>query len=178
MTPPKPESDPKELAKVGLPTDAKGLAGLGARQGVLSAVVEKFLAHPAVLKAVFNNKLVVDAFMNRDIAKRNCSDAGALKNYLSDSQSAGMTKVFPVIQTVLNHPEAAGALAGTAMAKRVMDCPSVKAVSNDQAAVGAIAVGNPQAMMLMADPRLTAALVSNPQASSMLSGLTGGGAQK
>lgn len=167
----KRESDPRELAKAGLPTDARGLAGLGARKGLLSAVVEKFLDHPAVLKAVFNNKLVVDAFMSRDISKRNCSDAGALKSYLSDPNSAGMTKVYPVLQTVLSHPDAAAALAGTEMADRITSCPSIKALSSDSSAVTAVAMSNPQAVMLMGDPRLTMAMASNPQASGMLSSM-------
>lgn len=176
---PAQDPDPRELAKAGLPTDAKGLAGLGARQGMLSSVVGKFLKHPSVLKAVFNNKLVVDAFMSRDVSKRNCSDAGALKSYLSDPKSAGMTKVFPVLQTVLSHPAAAASLADTEMAQRVMDCPSVQTLSSDKTAVMSVAAANPQAMMLLTDPRLTQALTSNPQAASLLGGLTssmGGGA--
>lgn len=171
-----PASDPQELAKAGLPTDARGLTGLGAQKGLLSAVVEKFLDHPAVLKAVFDNKLVVEAFMSRDVSKRNCADAGALTSYLANPSSAGMTKVFPVLQAVLSHPDAAASLAGTEMSRRLTDCPSVKALSSDKAAVGTIAMSNPQAVVFLADPRLVQALASNPQAASLIGGISGGGA--
>ncbi|HAZ09216.1 MAG TPA: hypothetical protein DCZ01_12015 [Elusimicrobia bacterium] len=167
-----PEADRHALAAAGIPTDAKGLSNLGAQKGLLSAVTAKLLDHPAILKAVFNNKLVVDAFMSRDVSLRNCSDSGALKSYLSDPNSAGMTKVFPVLQAALSNPASAAALAGTEMAKRVTECPSVRAMAKDPSAFMAVAVSNPKALQLLADPRLAQSLAAHSEASSLLSGVT------
>lgn len=163
--------DQAALASAGIPTDAKGLDRLGGQKGLLSALAVKMLDHPKVLAAVFNNKRVVDAFMSREISRRNCQSGDALKSYLSDSNSAGMTKVFPVIQAALSRPATASALAGTEMARRVMDCPSVRALSSDPSAITAVAMSNTKALGLLTDPRVATALASNPQASGLLSGL-------
>lgn len=165
------QDEAKELASAGIPTDAGGLANLGAKEGMLSALAGKMLDHPSVLRAIFNNKTVVDAFMARPRAKENCQNAGALKDYLSDSKSGGMTNVFPVIQKALSSGAASslvGALADTEMVKRVSACPSLKTLSNDSSAITSIALGNPKALTLLMDPRGAAALASNPQAAAAL----------
>lgn len=172
IPPAPPEADRRALAAAGIATDAKGLSNLGAQKGLLSAVTAKLIDHPSILRAIFNNKLVVDAFMSRDISRRNCSDSGALKSYLSDPNSAGMTKVFPVLQAVLANPMTAATLAGTDMAKRLTECPSVQAMSKDPTILLSAAVSNPKALQLLADPRLAQSLAANAQASSLLSGVT------
>jgi hypothetical protein len=165
----------KELASAGIPTDAKGLANLGAKEGMLSSLAAKLLDHPKVLAAIFNNKTVVDAFMSRKRAKENCESGGALKSYLSDPNSGGMTKVFPVIQQAMSRPGTASALvsalADTEMVKRVSACPSLQALSSDTTAVTSIAMANPKALGMLMDPRGMAALASNPKAAGVLSGL-------
>ncbi len=165
----------KALASAGIPTDAKGLSNLGAKEGLLSSLAAKLLNHPKVLAAIFNNKTVVDAFMSRKRAKENCESGGALKSYLSDPNSGGMTKVFPVIQQAMSNQATASALvsalADTEMVKRVSACPSLQALSNDSTAVVSIAMANPKALGMMMDPRGMAALASNPKAAGVLSGL-------
>ena len=161
----------KELASAGIPSDAKGLSRLGGEPGLLSALAVKMLDHPNVLKAIFNNKMIVDAFMSRDISKRNCESGGALKSYLSDANSGGMTKVLPVLQAAMSRPETASALVGTEMARRVLNCPSVGALANDSAAVMSIAAANPKALSLLIDPRMITSLASNPRASGLLAGV-------
>jgi hypothetical protein len=165
----------KELAKAGISTDAKGLARLGAEDGALSALAAKLLDHPNVLKAIFNNKLVVDALMGREGAKELCQNGGALKSYLSDPKSGGMTGVFPVIQAGLSEPGRASALvsalAGTEMVKRVTGCPSLTAISQDSSAIISIAAANPKALGLVMDTRGMAALASDPRALGALTGV-------
>lgn len=166
----------KDLASAGIPTDARGLQNLGAKEGMLSSLAAKMLDHPKILAAVFNNKMVVDAFMSRARVRENCENGGALKDYLSDPKSGGMTKVFPVIEKALSRPDNASslvsALAGTEMVKRLSDCPSLKQVGNDSSAIVSIAMANPKALGLVMDPRGAAALASNPQAAAALAGVT------
>ncbi len=178
-----PADDAKALASAGIPTDAKGLSRLGATDGLLTALTEKLLDHPNVLKAIFNNKTVVNAFMNRKGAKENCQSGGALKSYLSDSGSGGMNSVLPVIQKALGNPSTASglvsALADTEMVKQASACPSLQELSKDPTAVMTIAMANPKALSIVMDPRGAAALASNPQASSALAAVQSkmGGAQ-
>ncbi|MBI2788368.1 MAG: hypothetical protein HYX59_06750 [Elusimicrobia bacterium] len=171
-----PADEAKDLASAGIPTDARGLQNLGAKEGMLSSLAAKMLDHPKVLAAVFNNKMVVDAFMSRARVRENCQNGGALKDYLSDPKSGGMTKVFPVIEKALSRPDNASslvsALAGTEMVKRLSDCPSLKQVGNDSSAIVSIAMANPKALGLVMDPRGAAALASNPQAAAALAGVT------
>lgn len=168
--------DAAAMASAGIPTDARGLSNLGAKEGMLSSLAAKMLDHPKILAAVFNNKMVVDAFMSRARVRENCENGGALKNYLSDPKSGGMTKVFPVIEKALSRPDNAtslvSALAGTEMVKRLSDCPSLKQVGNDSGAIMSIAMSNPKALSLVMDPRGAAALASNPQAAAALAGVT------
>lgn len=176
------EEEAKDLSKAGIPTDAKGLSNLGAKEGMLSSLAARMLDHPKVLAAVFNNKTVVNAFMSRARVKENCESGGALKSYLSDPASGGMTKVAPVIQQALSKPATSAALvsalAGTEMAKRLGACPSVKQIVDDPTAIASIAMSNPKALSLVMDPRSAAALAANPQAASALAVVTsklGGG---
>jgi|CXWL01.1.fsa_nt_gi hypothetical protein len=172
---PSAADDTKEMASAGIPTDANGLSNLGAKEGLLSALAAKMLNHPKVLAAVFNNKMVVDAFMSRGRVKENCQSGAALKTYLSDPNSGGMTRVLPVIQQAMSSQATStalvSALSGTEMVKRLSACPSAQALSNDSTAVMSIAMSNPKAFGVMMDPRAMAALAANPQAAGALAGL-------
>jgi len=175
--PSNPADETKVLASAGIPTDAKGLSNLGGTEGMLSSLAAKLLDHPKVLAAIFNNKTVVNAFMARSGVKENCENGGALKSYLSDPKSGGMSKVYPVIQQALSRSDGGSglvsALAGTEMVKAVSACPSLKAVGNDSTAIAGIAMANPKALGLLMDPRGAAALAANPQAAGALAGLQG-----
>jgi len=179
QAPPAPKGNPadeaKTLAGAGIPTDARGLENLGAKEGMLSSLAAKLLDHPKILAAVFNNKRVVDAFMARPGVKENCENGGSLKAYLSDPNSGGMSKVLPVIQKALssssNSSALVSALSGTEMASRLGACPSVKQLGSDSSAVTTIAMANPKALTLLMDPRGMAAVASNPQAAGALAGL-------
>jgi len=135
-------------------------------------ILNQMLNHPKILAAVFNNKTVVDAFMSRPRAKENCESGGKLKSCLADSNSGGMSRVFPVIQQALNTPDGGkglvSALAGTEMVKRISACPSLKEVGNDPVSIASIAMSNPKALSLLMDPRGAAALAANPQAAGAL----------
>lgn len=173
--PPSAADEAKNLAASGAPTDAKGLNRLGGQPGLLSALAAKLLDHPNLLRAVMNNKTVVDAFMSRSTVKENCQNTGALKSYLSDPNSDGMKDVFPVIQAGMSSQSRASslvsALGDTAMVKALSSCPSLSALSSDTGAIMSIAMGNPKALGLAMDPRGMQALTSNPAAAGILAGV-------
>lgn len=169
------EDEAKDLASAGIPTDAKGLSNLGAKDGMLTALAAKLLDHPKILAAIFNNKTVVNAFMSREGVKKNCESGAALKSYLSDSKSSDMAQVFPVIQQALSRPSTSSALvsalSGTEMVKRLTACPSGEALLKDPSAVTSIAMSNPKMLGMMMDPRGMAALAAEPKAAGVLAGL-------
>lgn len=158
---------PAELAAAGLPVTPAGFAKLGSQKGLLSAAVAKLLDHPRVLKAVLDNRLVVDGLMGRDVSRRNCSDAGALRAELSDSKSSRMTTLLPLIQQALSKPAAATAMLTSELGSRLMACPSLKSLSSDPSSLMSVAMANPKALGLVTDPRVAQALSANPQAAGM-----------
>jgi hypothetical protein len=164
----------KELAAAGIPVTPSGLKQLGAQKGLLSAVVKKMIDHPRVLKAVLDNKLVVDALMSRDTSRRNCSDPNALKSVLSDPNSSAQQNLFPLIQQALSRPESASAMLSSRLGQAIMDCPSTKAVTSDPQTIVAVAMSNPKALQLASDPRVAQALTANPQAAGMFGSLQSG----
>lgn len=169
----------KELAAAGIPVTPSGLKQLGAQKGLLSAVVKKMMDHPRVLKAVLDNKLVVDALMSRESSKRNCSDPNALKGVLSDPDSDAQRNLLPLVQQALSRPESASAMLSSRLGQTLMDCPSTKSVTSDPQMMLSVAMGNPKALQLVSDPRVAQALSTNSQAAGMLgqvqSGLGGMG---
>lgn len=171
---PVPAADPKELAAAGLPTDAKGLQRLGAEKGLLSAAVRKLMDHPRVLKAILDNKLVVDAVMGRETSRRNCSDPGALKSVLSDPKSGPMQNLYPIIQQALSKPASAAAMLSSELGSRIMECPSTKAITSDPSMMMSVAMSNPAALKMVSDPRVAQALTANPQAAGMFANVQSG----
>ncbi|HEX4047446.1 MAG TPA: hypothetical protein VH309_06410, partial [Elusimicrobiota bacterium] len=173
--------DPKELAAAGVPTDAAGLKRLGSDGGLLTGAIARLLDHPRILRALLDNKLVVDALMDRDDSKRNCADAGALQAGLSSPGAASYeSQMMPLVSGVLSRPDTLAAVAGSRMASRLMSCPSVQGLAHDPAGLMAIATSNPQAVSMVSDPRVTQALSSTSEGSSLLGGVQssvgGGGA--
>lgn len=172
----------KELAAAGIPVTPSGLARLGAKEGLLSAVVKKMMDHPRVLKAVLDNKLVVDAVMGRETSRRNCSDPSALKRDLSDPGSSDMRELFPLAQQALSKPESASVMLSSKLGQALMDCPSAKALTSDPSMLMSVAMSNPKLLQLASDPRVAQALSASPQASGMFgnvqSGLGGLGSAK
>jgi hypothetical protein len=166
--------DPRELAAAGVPTDAKGLARLGAQKGMLTTVIGRLLDHPRVLAAIFNNKMIVDAVMDRDVSRRNCADAHALAGVLSSPNSGPAKELLPLVSRVLSHPDAASAFATSEMGNRLLSCPSVSGLAHDQAALTGVVTANPQALSLLTDPRLTQALAANPEGGAVLSAVESG----
>jgi hypothetical protein len=167
-----PPPDPKEMAAAGMPTDAAGLQKLGSDSGLLTGAISRLLDHPRILRALMDNKLVVDALMDRDDSKRNCSDTGALQAGLS-SPGAGAyeSKMAPLVSAALARPDAVAALAGSEMGSRLMACPSLQGLAHNPAGLMAIAVANPQVVSMASDPRVAQALSSSIQGATLLGGV-------
>jgi hypothetical protein len=168
---PEAAASPAEMAGAGLPTDAAGFKNLGAQKGLLTAAFNRLIEHPRLLRALFNNTLVVDALMSRDSSQQNCSSPAALQAVLSNPQSDAMRQMMPVVQNALSHPEAAGAFAGSVLATRLMNCPSVQGLAKSPSGIMAVVQSNPAAVGILTDPRVAQAVADSPQAGGLLTGL-------
>ena len=161
--------DQKEMAAAGLPTEAAGLKRFGSDNRMMTDAIARLIDHPRILKALFDNKLVVSALMDRETSQRNCSDAGALRNALSSPGAGSYTgQMMGLVSSVLARPDTVAALAGSEMGSRLLSCPSVSALASDPSGLMAIATANPQALQLVSDPRVAQALASVPQGPPLL----------
>lgn len=141
---------------------------IGAKTGMLSRLAAKVLKHPKVLRALFDNKLVVKAYMNRGLVRRNCSDSSALKSYLMDGNSPGGVKEdIAVIQSFTQDKQAAMAFAGSELANSLARCPSVTSLARSPGAVQDILTANPSMAGLMSHPVLIQGIASNPRAAAL-----------
>ena len=164
--------DPKEMAAAGLPTDAAGLKKMGGDSGMMTDAIARLIDHPRILKALFDNKLLVGALMDGDSAKRNCNDAGALQSALSSPGAGSYTgQMMGLVSSVLSRPDTVAALAGSEMGSRLLSCPSVHALASNPSGLMAIATANPQALQMVTDPRVAQALATIPQGPSLLGGV-------
>ncbi len=165
-----------ELASLGAPSDPAGIQRVGTQKGLLSRLVAAAAAHPAALRALLNNKLLVDAYFSRDLVSRNCASGAALKSYLMNgSDPQGVSEEVSLVRSYLGDPAAAssavGAAAGTEFAQRMASCPSLRQLAADPGAAVQIAGANPALVGLVTDPAAAAALSSSAQASAALAGV-------
>jgi hypothetical protein len=164
-----PAADPKEMAAAGLPTDAAGLKRFGSDNRMMTDAIARLLDHPRLLKALFDNKLVVSALMDRETSQRNCSDGAALQSALSSPGAGQAMNAFSgLISNVLSRPDTVAALAGSEMGSRLMACPSIHALASSPAGLASVVMSNPQAMTLASDPRVAQALTTLPQGPALL----------
>ncbi|NNN07512.1 MAG: hypothetical protein HKL90_16605 [Elusimicrobia bacterium] len=171
-----PADGAAELARLGAPSDPAGLQSLGTKKGLFSRLAAAAAAHPAALRALLNNKLLVDAYFSRDLVRRNCDSAAALKSYLMNgSDPQGVSEEVSMVRGYLGDPAAAasavGAAAGTEFAQRLASCPSVRQLASDPGAALQIGAANPALLGLVADPAAAAALASNSQGAAALAGV-------
>lgn len=171
-----PADGAAELASLGAPADPAGLQRLGAQKGLLSRLVAAATSHPAALRALLNNKLLVDAYFSRDLVSRNCASGAALKSYLMNgSDPQGVSEEVSLVRSYLGDPAAAasavGAAAGTEFAQRMASCPSLRQLASDPGAAMQISAANPALVGLVGDPAAAAALSSNAQGSAALAGV-------
>lgn len=157
--------DEAALAAMGGPKSPGSARALGERRGLLSRLAGELLRHPAALRALFNNRHVVDGFMSRDLVQRNCSSPQALKSYLLDGRSpGGVQEVLPKVRSFLREPDAARAVAGTRFAQALGQCPSLQALSQDAGSIQQILAANPAYLGILTDPAFANGLGADARA--------------
>jgi len=138
------------------------LRTLGYKKGLLSDFIGANLRNPSLIVKIFNNSLVVNAFMGRPAIKPLLNNPAALKQYLSQSPEVLGFLEHPVVQQVFNNSNLMNALAGTKLANAIMDSPSAQHMVKHPEEITSLIIANPQSAALALNPNVLGVLASNP----------------
>lgn len=160
--------------------DPKKAAEVAASDGPWSALLGTVAKSSRIVGFLLNNEAVVKAFMSRPTAQKYCRSASAYTSYLTNTKApGGVNHAMNVFEKVLHaNPENPTVMFSSKFGAAITDCPSVQAIVKDNAAIHAIATGNPRAVSMLMDPALMKGLAANPTAMGAFGGiqasLTGG----
>ncbi|MEA3307573.1 MAG: hypothetical protein U9Q34_07290 [Elusimicrobiota bacterium] len=144
---------------------------IGKKKGFLTSAVGKAMKNPKVVKALFNNGLIVNGFMGRDKVKEVLQNPDALADYIKNTPAASNFLNNAVVKKALNNPAVMGAIASSKLINTLMATPAVKGLLNDEQKVSDILAANPELMPLLSNPAIMGALMQNPDAANALSNL-------
>lgn len=156
---PPAEGIPSEFAarleKAGVPTDPDGLASVGGAEGALVNVFGTLLSHSKLLRAVLDNRFVLDAYFRRPDVRAACSDMGALKKELA----ALVAK--PVAQKALNSPQAVLELSQSRFYRRLRnECGTFKGMVDTPAVMQDVVATTPGLLAVFMNPNVQKGLSS------------------
>ena len=134
--------------------------GMGYQKGYLTTAVSKVMGSPAAVKALLNNKYIVDGFMSRPTVKAATGSPEGLANFLKGPGPGNFIN-NPVVKAALNNPAVVSAVASSGLIGAMIDTPAAKALMNNPDLLGDVINSNPQLMQLA---------MQNPQALTMLMG--------
>ncbi|MDA8132405.1 MAG: hypothetical protein M0011_12960 [Elusimicrobia bacterium] len=153
---------PPDEAKV------KAQTGMGYQKGYLTTAVSKVMGSPAAVKALLNNKYIVNGFMSRATVKAATGSPEGLANYLKGPGPADFLN-NPVVKAALNNPAIVSAVASSGLIGAMMDTPAAKALMNDPDKLADIINSNPQLMqMAMQNPQTLTMLMGNKDVSGVV----------
>ncbi|HBL18643.1 MAG TPA: hypothetical protein DD417_18260 [Elusimicrobia bacterium] len=141
---------------------------VGVQKGMLTTLAKALMKHPKVVRALFDNEIVVKGFMSRGKVKANCESADSLRSYLTDRGNSGvLNEKVALVKSFLQEPASAKAFAGSRFAKALTGCPSAKTLMSDPTSLTPIVSSNPGLMAILTDPGLMSSLAANPEAASL-----------
>ncbi|HNT97185.1 MAG TPA: hypothetical protein PKK31_02840 [Elusimicrobiales bacterium] len=141
---------------------------VGHQKGYLTKAVGAAMKNPKAVRALLNNKYVVEGFMARGTVKQATSSPEALKQYLKGSGPVSFLN-NPVVKAAMNNPAVVSAVASSGMVAAMLETPAAKALMNDPNAIAALVQENPQLVQLaMQNPQTLAMLMSNPEVSGVV----------
>ena len=144
---------------------------IGQKKGFLTSAVGKAMKNPKVVKALFNNSLVIKGFMGRDKVKKVLKSPDALADYIINTNAASNFLNNSVVKTALNNPAIVGAVASSKLASKLLSSPAVKGLMEDTNKMNEILTANPNLIPLLTNPNVVNALMQNPETAGALSNL-------
>ncbi|MFA5139818.1 MAG: hypothetical protein WC728_11360 [Elusimicrobiota bacterium] len=154
------------LQKLGGPKDGPGLQRVGGSYELMAGLVSKLVGHPKILGFLFNNDMLVDAYMSRPKSQRNCTDPQAWKEFLMDTKDPkGIRNSLPIAMAVAHgDPQNSSVVAGSKLVNRMLECPALKTFLHDGPSVQEVALANPAILTALVDPAVFQGIMSNPAA--------------
>ena len=144
---------------------------IGQKKGFLTSAVGKAMEKPKVVKALFNNVLVVKGFMGRKKVKEVLSSPDALADYIKNTPATSNFLNNSIVKKALNNPAIVNAIASSKLADTLLSSPAVKGLLEDSNKLNEILDSNPDLLPLLLNPNIMSALAQNPEAASALSNL-------
>lgn len=149
----------------------KEMASIGYKKGFLTQAVGKLLNHPKAIRALFNNKYVVQGFLSRDIVRRNLSDPNALKEYLSNKTVVSNFLNNEIVKQAMANPQVVSAIASSQLITEITNSPAVQQLMSDPQTMSELMQKNPELSTLITNPNILNALNQNPNTKGLTSNL-------
>ncbi len=144
---------------------------MGQKKGFLTSAVGKAMGNPKMVKALFNNGLVVKGFMGRAKVKEVLQNPDALADYIKNTPAAGNFLNNAIVKKALNNPAVVKTIASSKLVTTLLSAPAVKELLNDEQKVSEIIASNPELMPLLSNPALMSAFMQNPDTANALSNI-------
>jgi hypothetical protein len=159
------------------PAEEKKYRGLGLVYGALTKAAGGLMKDPKAMAALFNNELVVKAFMSRDTVKAATSNSASLAAYLSDPANLSRFMAKGPVREGLNNGQLVNAVATSKLVGAMLDTPGGKALLNDPAAIAGVLKANPALLDALSNPAVLTAIAQNPRTTGLLGQISGGAAK-
>lgn len=150
------------------PAAAKKDAETGFMYGALTKLAGTLLNNPEALTALFNNEYVVKGFMSRGTVRSATASKAALSAYLKNPANLSKFMAKAPVQAGLKRADLMSAMAGSKMVGAMLDTPGGKALMADPSAMAEIVRANPDLALVLADPAVMGALMSNPKTAGLV----------
>jgi hypothetical protein len=143
----------------------------GATRGLLTEAIGKLLGKPGLVKAMLDNSLVINAFMNRSTVQGLVNNPKALMNFATSDGRVATFLNNPVVQAAMKNPAIINAVASSGMMEQLLQTPAVQTLASDPSSVNQILKQNPLLASAVNNPNVAAALQQNPATSSLYTAL-------
>lgn len=163
----------KKTAQKNAGIKSREYMSIGHQKGYMTSLVGKIMGNEKVMKAIFNNSLVVNGFMQRDTVKAALSSPEALADYLSNTGAANNFLSNPVVQKALNNPTAVNTVASSKLMNEILDSPAISGLMKDPDKLNKIMSENPQLGELLMNPNVMNAIMNNPEMAGAMQNISG-----
>ncbi len=148
---------------------------IGSQKGYMTSLLGKVMNNPKVMKALFNNSLVVKGFMQRGTVKKALSSPEQLTNYITKTNAVNNFLSNPVVQKALNSPAVVNTIASSKLMSEIINSPAISGLVKDPSKINQIISENPELGKLLSNPNIMNALMNNPATAGAMTNINIGG---
>ncbi|MFA6582899.1 MAG: hypothetical protein WCS77_01265 [Elusimicrobiaceae bacterium] len=168
----RPTQEAGPLEQKASPNHIAKMNKVGNKSGVLTNIVGNALTSKigkSIVTSVFNNKFVVEAFVNRSTVKGQLENPQKMVDFLKGSSQVSTFFNDKVVKSVLDNPELLNAVLGSQMADTIINSPAGQALINNPAMLQQVVQARPELVPILMNPNVVNALTSNDQTAGVAS---------